>query len=92
MVPWQERTYHAHVLAQFAPYARVAGTANGGTVTAEDKTYIWVRVFPNEAARVEQYKMYQDEAFRKVGSPAESGFEKARIIIRANPTTFSKLQ
>jgi NIPSNAP len=92
MVPWQERTYQARVLGQFAPYAKVAGSAGGGTVTPEDKTYIWVRVFPNEATRLEQYKMYQDERFRQVGSPAAAGFEKARIIIRANPTSFSKLQ
>ena len=92
MVPWQERTYHARVLGQFAPYAKVAGGAGGGTITPEAKTYIWVRVFPNEATRLEQYKMYQDEGFRQVGSPADAGFDKARIIIRANPTGFSKLQ
>jgi hypothetical protein len=34
----------------------------------------------------------QDEGFKNVGSPADAGFEKARIIIRANPTSFSKLQ
>ena len=92
MVPWQERTWKARVLGQFAPYARVAGSAGGGTVTPEEKTYIWVRVFANEATRLEQYKMYQDEGFKNVGSPADAGFEKARIIIRANPTGFSKLQ
>jgi hypothetical protein len=42
--------------------------------------------------QVEKYKMYQDPAFRSVGSPADAGFEKARIIILANPTKFSKLQ
>jgi hypothetical protein len=70
----------------------VAGGAGGGTVTPEEKTYIWIRVFANEATRLEQYKMYQDEGFKNVGSPAEAGFEKARIVIRANPTSFSKLQ
>jgi hypothetical protein len=92
MVPWQERTWKARILGQFAPYARLAGGTGGGTVTPEEKTYIWIRVFANEATRLEQYKMYQDEGFRKVGSPAEAGFEKARIIIRASPTSFSKLQ
>jgi hypothetical protein len=92
MVPWQERTWKARILGQFAPYAKVAGGTGGGTVTPEEKTYIWIRVFANEATRLEQYKMYQDEGFKGVGSPADAGFEKARIIIRANPTSFSKLQ
>ena len=92
MVPWQERTWKAHILGQFAPYGKLAGGPGGGTVTPEEKTYIWIRVFANEATRVEQYKMYQDEGFKSVGSPADAGFEKARIVIRANPTGFSKLQ
>ena len=66
--------------------------AAGGKITPEERTYIWIRVFANEATRVEQYKMYQDPAFAKVGPPADAGFEKARLIIRANPTRFSKLQ
>ncbi len=92
MIPWQENAWNARILAQFVPYARVTGTAEGGKVTPEDRTYIWIRVFPNEATRVEQYKMYQDPAFAKVGPAADAGFEKARLIIRANPTRFSKLQ
>jgi len=92
MIPWQESAWKARILAQLLPYARVTGTANGGKVTPEDRTYIWIRVFPNEATRVEQYKMYQDPAFAKVGPPGDAGFEKANIIIRANPTRFSKLQ
>jgi NIPSNAP protein len=92
MIPWQESAWKARILAQFVPYARVTGSADGGKVSPEDRTYIWIRVFPNEATRVEQYKMYQDPAFAKVGPPADAGFEKARIIIRANPTRFSKLQ
>jgi hypothetical protein len=92
MIPWQESAWKARILAQFVPYARVAGTANGGKVTPEDRTYIWIRVFANEATRVEQYKMYQDPAFAKVGPPADAGFEKARLIVRGNPTRFSKLQ
>jgi len=92
MIPWQESAWKARILAQFVPYARVTGTADGGTITPEDRTYIWIRVFANEATRVEQYKMYQDPAFAKVGPPADAGFEKARLIIRANPTRFSKLQ
>jgi hypothetical protein len=92
MIPWQESAWKARILAQLVPYARVEGTAGGGKITPEDRTYIWIRTFADEATRVEQYKMYQDPAFAKVGPPAEAGFEKARIIIRANPTAFSKAQ
>jgi NIPSNAP len=92
MIPWQESAWKAQILAQFVPYARVTGSADGGKVSPEDRTYIWIRLFPDEATRVEQYKMYQDPAFAKVGPPAEAGFEKVRIVIRANPTRFSKLQ
>ena len=92
MVPWQQRAYHVDVFAQLVPFARVIGTAEGGTVEAENRTYIWVRAFDDEKMQVEKYKMYQDPAFRSVGSPADAGFEKAKIIILANPTKFSKLQ
>ena len=92
MVPWQQRAYHVDVFAQLVPFARVIGTAEGGTVEAENRTYIWVRAFDDEKMQVETYKMYQDPAFRSVGSPADAGFEKAKIIILANPTKFSKLQ
>ncbi len=40
MVPWQERTWKAHILGQFAPYGKLAGGPGGGTVTPEEKTYI----------------------------------------------------
>jgi NIPSNAP protein len=92
MIPWQERAYKVNVFAQLLPYAKVAGSARGGTVTAEDRTYIWGRVFANERDRLEKYKMYKDPAFQSVGAPADAGFEKVRIIILASPTSFSKLQ
>jgi hypothetical protein len=92
MVPWQQRAYNVDVFAQLLPFSKVMGTAGGGKVEAEDRTYIWSRVFDDEKMQVEKYRMYQDPAFRSVGSPAEAGFEKSRIIILANPTTFSKLQ
>jgi hypothetical protein len=92
MVPWQERAYKVKVFGQFVPYAKVAGSARGGTVTPEERTYIWGRVFANESERLDKYKMYKDPAFQSVGAPADAGFEKARIIILSNPTSFSKLQ
>ncbi len=92
MVPWQQRAYSVDVFAQLLPFAKVAGGAGGGKVETENRTYIWVRAFDDEKMQVEKYKMYQDPAFRSVGSPADAGFEKARVIILANPTRFSKLQ
>lgn len=92
MVPWQETAWKARVFGQLLPYARVVGSSDGGKVSPEESTYIWMRVFADEATRLEQYKMYKDENFRKVGAPAGAGFEKVRMVILANPTRFSKLQ
>jgi hypothetical protein len=92
MIPWQERAWRVNVFAQLVPYAKVAGASGGGKVTPEERTYIWSRIFANESERLEQYQMYKDPAFRSVGSPAEAGFDKSRIIILTNPTSFSRLQ
>lgn len=92
-IPWQENVWKTRILAQFVPY----GIVSSGTVTPEHNTYVWVRVFQNEADRVEKYKQYEPQATKdmeaKIGmKSSDSGINKARIIIRANPTNFSKLQ
>jgi hypothetical protein len=92
MIPWQQRDWNVNVFAQLVPYTKVTGSAGGGKVAPEERTYIWGRVFADENERLEKYKMYQDPAFKTVGSPSEAGFEKVRIVILANPTSFSKLQ
>lgn len=92
MVPWQLRAWKVDVLAQLLPYAKVTGAAGGGKLDTEDRTYIWSRVFDNEHVQQEKYQMYKDPEFRSVGSPAEAGLDKVRIVILTNPTTFSKLQ
>lgn len=92
MVPWQQQTYKVDVFAQLLPFSRVNGTANGGKVEPEERTYIWGRVFDNDQVQADKYKMYQDPEFKTVGSPAEAGLDKVRTIILTNPTKFSKLQ
>jgi hypothetical protein len=99
-IPWQENVWKTRILAQFVPYGIVTRTAEGpvaGAVTPEHNTYVWVRVFQNEADRVEKYKQYEPQATKdmeaKIGmKSSDSGINKVRIIIRANPTSFSKLQ